>query len=72
MNVRLLPSDEGTDLEKILTDTFPGIAHTELNLNRIVHHILGCRDLFERHMNATTLYAISERRREETMIHSLM
>ena len=45
MNDGLLPSDEGTDLKKVLANTFPRIAYTEFNLNRVIHDILGCREL---------------------------
>lgn len=49
------PRDEETNLEEILADTFPSVAHTKLYLNLVIHHILGCRDLSQRHMNVTIL-----------------
>ena len=66
------PRDEWTNLEEIWTNTLPSIAHTKLYLNRVIHDILGCKELFQRHMNVTILCATSERRCEETMIHQLM
>lgn len=71
MNDGLLLSNEGTNFEKILTDTFSGVAHAELDLHRVVQDIIRGMELFERHMNVAILYATDERKRKESMIHSL-
>jgi len=50
------PQDEGTDLEEILTNALPSIAHAKLYLNRVIQDVLWFRELFQRHMNKTALF----------------